>query len=327
MDSSRVVFNSETNIKQILKIAIVGGGTMGRGIALAAARRGLGVLIIEKNEAEKDRSLTELSEYMDRKIARWSMTEAEKSTFLTQIRWATELDAITDERFIIEAIPEDYDLKKELLQELDSLQICNHSIFVTNTSTLSITELASVTHCPERVIGMHFLNPVEKARVVELVRGLKTSTETFNAAAALAEKLDRVAIEVYESPGYVTTRVILPMLNEAIHVLMAGVASAEDIDTAIKLGYDLPKGPLEMADEIGLDMVLNWLDTLFRDLGDEKYKPCPLLRMLVRAGNLGQKSGQGFFKYDSDGGRIIGSGQSAAAYQQFFKPGLVSERH
>jgi len=304
----------------VFKLAVIGGGIMGRGIALAAARRKIDVLIIEVGKKEMEHSRLELNEFLDRQISRWTLTESEKTAYLQYIKWSVGLDKITDENYIIEAIPEDYQMKKSLIGALDQTRACQDAILITNTSTLSITELASVTKCPDRVIGMHFLNPVEKARVVELVRGLKTGAETFRRAALLAEKLDRVAIEVYESPGYVTTRVILPMINEAIQVLMAGVASAEDIDTAIRLGYDFPMGPLEMADEMGLDMVINWLDTLFSELNDPKYKPAALLRMLVRAGQLGCKTGQGFFRYDEDLERIPGSGQNATGYERYLKP-------
>lgn len=298
------------------KLAIIGGGIMGRGIALAAARSGLQTTIIEASEVDKKHSRSELIEFIDRQIARWTMTEAEKGECLARIKWGVGIELISDENYIIEAIPEDYAKKKELFKRLETVRIPKETILITNSSTLSVTEIASVTKCPERVIGMHFLNPVEKARIVELVRGLKTSSDTFNKAALLAEMLDRVAIEVYESPGYVTTRVVLPMINEAIHVLVDAVATAEDIDTAIRLGYDFRKGPLEMADEIGLDMVISWLDTLHHDLNDSKYKPHQLLRTLVAEGHLGHKTSRGFFQYDDDGVRLPGSGINVSAYKE-----------
>jgi 3-hydroxybutyryl-CoA dehydrogenase len=289
---------------------------MGQGIAVSAARRGIEVLLIEKDEDLLKQSVAEISESLGREIVRWAMTESEKKAIMSRIKGAVDFSQIKNQQYIIEAIPENLDLKKRLFARLDS-HCAPEAIFITNTSTLSITELASGTVRSDRVIGMHFLNPVTKVPMVELVRGLKTSVETFRMALALAEKLERTAIEVYESPGYVTTRVMMPLVNEAIQVLMEGVASAEDIDTALRLGYELPHGPLAMADQIGLDLVLNWLETLFRDLGDTKYRPCPLLRMLVRAGHLGVKTGQGFFRYDSEGRMIPGSGQTAAAYQRF----------
>ncbi len=303
-------------ISSIGKVVVVGGGTMGQGIAQAAAKRGIEILLIEKNEERLQEALSEIAEYFDHEIARWAMTESEKEATLSRIKGDVGFDGITDQLYIIETIVEDLKEKALVYKQLD--QVCKpEAIFITNTSTLSITELASTTERPDRFIGMHFLNPVPKIHLVELVRGLTTSLRTFNKALALAEKLDRTAIEVFESPGYVTTRVMMPLVNEAIQVLMEGIASAEDIDTAIRLGYEFPRGPLEMADKIGLDNVLNWLDTLFHNLGDVKYRPCPLLRMLVRAGNLGLKTGQGFFRYDPEGRIIPGSGQTAAAYRRF----------
>lgn len=301
------------------KIAIIGGGTMGRGIAQAAARRGMEVLLIERDPDLLEQSIASIADRLDKEIARWAMTESEKKLILSRITGGIDSAYITDEHYIIEAVPEVLELKREVFRDLDQHAKNVDTIFITNTSTFSITELASQMTDSDRVIGMHFLNPVQKSQVVELVRGLNTSLETFNKASILAKRLERTAIEVFESPGYVTTRVMMPLVNEAIQVLMEGVASAEDIDTAIKLGYELTSGPLEMADDIGLDLVLNWLETLFHDLGDLKYRPCPLLRMLVRAGNLGVKTGRGFFRYDDQGVRIPGSGQSAANYERFFR--------
>jgi 3-hydroxybutyryl-CoA dehydrogenase len=186
--------------------------------------------------------------------------------------------------------------KQNLFKKID--EICDkETIFVTNTSALSITEIAEVTQRPERVIGMHFLNPVPKIPLVEIVRALKTSDETFNIINEFSDTLDKTAVEVFEYPGYITTRVIVPMINEAMYILMEGVASAEHIDTAIRLGYNFSKGPLALADMIGLDELMAWMETLFRELGEAKYRPCPLIRKLVRAGHLGVKTGKGFFEY------------------------------
>jgi len=302
----------EDNDQVIDNLVIVGAGTMGRGITIVAAKRGIEVLLIEKNEASLNRSLGKITDNLDQEISRWAMTESEKKAILSRVRGVVEFSEITDQQLVIEALNEDFDLKKAVLKELD--KYCkDQSILITNTSTLSITELASETGRPDRVIGMHFLSPVQKIKLIEIVRGLNTSADTFRKAIALAKRLERTPIEVFESPGYVTTRVLMPLVNEAIQVLMEGVASAEDIDTAIRIGYEIPTGPLAMADSIGLDQVLRWMETLFRDLGDAKYRPCPLLRMLVRAGHLGIKTNQGFFKYDEEGKVIAGSGQKSSS--------------
>jgi 3-hydroxybutyryl-CoA dehydrogenase len=291
-------------------IVIVGGGTMGSGITVVAAKRGIEVLLIEKNEASLARSLEMIAESFDRDISRWSMTESEKKAILSRIKGVVEFSEITNQQLIIEALNEDFELKKSIFKELD--KYCqDQAILITNTSTLSITELASETGRPDKVIGMHFLSPVQKIKLIEIVKGLNTSTDTFQKVMAFARKLERTPIEVFESPGYVTTRVFIPLVNEAIQVLMEGVASAEDIDTAIRIGYEIPNGPLAMADTIGLDQVLKWMETLFHDLGDAKYRPCPLLRMLVRAGHLGVKTNQGFFKYNENGEIIAGSGHNS----------------
>jgi 3-hydroxybutyryl-CoA dehydrogenase len=302
-----------TNSEQLV---IVGGGTMGQGIAETAARRGLDVLLIERDDVSLKRALDAIAETLSKEIEKWALTAAEKKSILAHIKGSTDFNDISDQVFIIEAIPESLESKQGIFRHLDG-GIHPDAILITNTSTLSITELAAATSRPERVIGIHFLSPVPKIKVVEIVRGVHTSNQTYQKALTLADRLERTAIEVFESPGYVTTRVIIPMMNEAIHVLMEGVASAEDIDTALRLGYDLSNGPLAMADKIGLDTVLTWQETLFHDLGDQKYRPCPLLKMLVRAGLLGMKTSQGFFKYDEEGRIIPGSGLTTTALDRY----------
>lgn len=277
---------------------------MGCGLARTVAARGITALIKEKDDACLARSLAAIEAGLDLEIARWSLTESEKRAILSRIHGVRTLEELADAPFIILALPEgQMELRVSIWRELHTL--CDpQTIFISNASTLSITELANASGRPDRFIGGHFLNPVPKRPLVELVRGLHTSDETYNKVKAFIDSLKKTPIEVFESPGYVTTRVILPLLNEAMHVVLEGVASAEDVDAAMKLGYDFDQGPLEMADRMGLDEVLAWMQHLFVELGELKYRPCPILRKLVRAGHLGTKTGQGFFRYDSEGRRV-----------------------
>lgn len=288
---------------EINRIAVVGSGTIGKGLAQAISESGLEVVLVGKDKQLLDEALKKISEGLDREIARWAMTAADKKSILSRIEGTTNLEKVETCEVIISAIDEDLHSKLTLFAKLDN--ICPpETIFVTNTSTLSVTELAASTRREDKFIGMHFLNPVPKVPLVEVVRGLKTSDVTFQKMQQVAEKLKKTPVEVFESPGYVTTRVIISMLNEAMHLLMEGVASAEGIDTAIKLGFNFPEGPLSLADRMGLDQVMSWMEGLFRELGDLKYRPCPLLRKLVRAGQLGMKSGRGFFIYDENGKKL-----------------------
>ena len=288
----------------IHKVMVIGGGVMGRGISRLIAATGIGVLLMDLNQQIVKQSLESIEEEMDAEIKKWGLTKSEKKAILSRIKGATDLEQACDCNMLIEAIPEDLALKQELFKKLDKL-CAEKAIMVTNTSTLSVTEIASVATHPEKIIGMHFLPPVTKVPVVEIVRGLKTAKNTFEIIKKFAEEqLNKTVVSVYEYPGYVTTRVIVPLLNEAMYVLMEGIASAEDIDTAMKLGYGFNVGPLALADMMGLDEVMSWMENLLKELSEHKYNPCPLLRKLVRAGHLGKKTGQGFFKYDEDGNKI-----------------------
>jgi len=293
---SRGALDIEEGNQPIKKAVVIGAGTMGRGISQLIASKGIDVVLIERDSEGVRVAKEKLVENMDAEIERWTMTESEKKAILSRTKITKDIDSAIYGDLVIEAITENLVAKQNLLKKID--EICDkETVFVTNTSALSITEIAEVTHRPEKIIGMHFLNPVTKIPLVEIVRGLKTSDQTFDLIKEFSETLDKTAVEVYEYPGYITTRVIVPMINEAMYILMEGVASAEHIDIAIKLGYNFSRGPLSLADMIGLDELMAWMETLFRELGETKYRPCPLLRKLVRAGHLGVKTGKGFFEY------------------------------
>ncbi len=285
------------------KIVIIGGGVMGQGIARVVAATGTEVVLIDKDLQLATRAYHEISDKLDREIERWGITESEKKAILARINPAGDYRPAKQAPMVIEAIQEDLEAKKLLLAHLDNI-CAPGTIIVSNTSTLSITELAAATSRPDCIIGLHFLNPVHKVPVVEIVSGMKTSPETIEAIREFVALLNKTPVMVHEYPGYITTRIIVPFLNEAMHVLMEGIASAEDIDTAMKLGFGFNMGPLSLADMMGLDEVMSWMENLLDELSEHKYNPCPLLRKMVRAGQLGVKTGQGFFKYDSEGNRI-----------------------
>ena len=284
----------------IRAVGLVGGGTMGQGIAITCAASGLDVLLREKTPGLARESVEQIGHALDRDIAKWRRTESEKKAILGRVKTLDEFDALEKADIIIECVPEDLELKTSIFQRLD--QICPpEDVLATNTSSLSVTEIGARTRRSDRVIGLHFLQPVPKVPLVEVVRGLGTSDSTFRTAMDFVRVLGKTGVEVFEYPGYVTTRVILPFLNEAMNVVMEGVATPEAVETSMKLGYGLPVGPLALADRIGLDEVSRWMQYLFEELGDLKYRPCPLLRKMIRAGHLGVKSGRGFFEYDDDG--------------------------
>jgi 3-hydroxybutyryl-CoA dehydrogenase len=284
-------------------IVVVGAGVMGRGLAETIATAGHEVLLIDRTTKQAERGIKGISESIDREISRWGLTKSDKKAIMSRILPSSDLSQVEDAEIVLEAIPESLELKKQLFERLDRL--CSpHALLITNTGTLSISEIASSTQRPEKVVGMHFLVPVSRVPLVEIVKGLSTDEQTFNRAVQFAEMLDKKWIAVNEYPGYVTTRIIVPMLNEAMHVLMEGVASAEDIDEAMKLGFGFNVGPLTLADMMGLDVVMSWMNNLRDELADHKFNPCPLLRKLVRNGHLGVKTGRGFFVYDAEGNRI-----------------------
>ncbi len=276
------------------RLGIVGGGMMGRSIAEKVASNGIDVVVQEVSGEMVERAREDLAASLDAELRKWGITQSEKKVVLSRVKFVTDIGELAPTDMIIETVTEDLDTKKSVMREL-GLVCPPERIFITNTSTLSITEIAAESGRPEKVIGMHFLPPVTANPVVEVVRGIETSKETYATAMELARALDKTAIEVFEYPGYVVTRGIIPLLNEAMYIVMEGVASADDVDLALKLGYQFKMGPLEYCDRMGLDKVMAWMEHLFRELGDVKYRPCPLLRKLVRAGHLGRSTGRGFF--------------------------------
>lgn len=278
--------------------AIVGGGTMGRGIAQVFAAAGVPTRLVERDDALAQAAREGLEELLDREVAKWGMTEGEKKALLRRVTFTADLATIRGCDVVVECIQEDLDAKIALWTRIE--EIAGRDVLkITHTATLSVSEIAAKLLEPGRLVGMHFLPPAPRIPVVEIVRGLKTTDAAFAATREMAVTLGKKPVEVFEYPGYITARVICPMLNEAMHALMEGVASAEDIDTAMSLGFGFEAGPLRLADRIGLDAVLKWMQALFDELGEAKFRPCPLLRKMVRAGQLGVKSGKGFFEYDA----------------------------
>lgn len=286
------------------KIGVIGGGTMGQGIAEMLAAKGLDVMLVEKTAERLNYSYEMIETSLDKQLEKWAITQAEKKLILARIQKVTHFAELSSCDMVIETIVEDLEAKQKVFNQLD--QVCpSHIILASNTSTLSLTELASSTMYPERVIGMHFIHPVAKVDLVEIVRGLKTSDSTFEDTKAFVDEIvEKKGVMIYESPGFVSSRLICLFINEAMHVLQEGVASPEDIDDAMRIGYQFQNGPLEMADRFGLDSVLAALENMFREYGELKYRPSTILKKMVRAGQLGTKSGEGFFKYDKDGDRI-----------------------
>ena len=288
---------------RVSKVAIVGAGVMGQGIGQTVSAAGIEVIMIEKDGGRIELAKNSLSESIDNEIKRWGMTNSDKKAIFSRIFWETDLSKTADCDLIIEAVPEILNLKIDIFKRLDELAQ-KSSILISNTSTLSLTKLAEATNRPEKVIGLHFLNPVPKVPLVEVIKCLHTSNETVKVVKNFARTIGKTPVEVYEYPGYVTTRAIVPLLNEAMHILLEGIATAKDIDTAMKLGYNFQYGPLEMADMMGLDEVLSWMNSLWKTLGEPRYRACPILRKLVRERKLGKKTGQGFYKYDQHGNMI-----------------------
>ena len=282
----------------IHRIAVVGGGTMGNGIAHVAAQHGREVRLLDVSAEVLEGAMATIAKNLARQVEREILDESARDATLGRIETSTDVAAGAEGvDLVIEAVPEKAQLKYDLFETLDRA-VSPDTILASNTSSISITELAAHTSCPDRVIGMHFMNPVPVMRLVEVIRGLATSDETTHTTLEFAEQLGKIPVEVNDFPGFVSNRVLMPMINEAVTALMEGVADAESIDTVMKLGLNHPMGPLELADLIGLDTCLNILEVLHRELGDDRYRPSPLLRKYVAAGWLGRKSGRGFYAYE-----------------------------
>ncbi len=286
----------ESNGTEIRSVGVVGAGTMGSGIAQVAAQSGFDVVLVDISSAALAKGLATIAKSLERLVAKGKLAPEASAAAQAKLASAGELDALSGCDLVVEAVVEKFDVKRQVLLALDKV-LPAHAILATNTSSISITRLAAVTSRPERVIGMHFMNPVPLMQLVEIIRGLQTSQETCDAVFAMTRKLARTPVEVNDAPGFVSNRVLMPMINEAVFCLYEHVGEASAIDEVMKLGMNHPMGPLALADLIGLDVCLDILRVLEEGFGDPKYRPCPLLVKMVDAGYLGRKSGRGFYAY------------------------------
>lgn len=280
----------------IQKVMVVGAGQMGSGIAQVFAQSGYEVILNDLNQEALQKGIRFIEKVLNKDVAKGKITEKNKADALSRLSTSESLKDAGDCDLVVEAIVESMEVKMSVFKELDQIAP-KHTILASNTSSLPITEIAAVTNRPEKVIGMHFMNPVPVMKLVEIIRGLATSDETYEAIAYASKQLNKISVEVNDFPGFVSNRILLPMINEAIYTVYEGVASPEDVDTVMKLGMNHPMGPLQLADFIGLDTCLSIMEVLHEGLGDSKYRPCPLLRKYVKAGWLGKKTARGFYEY------------------------------
>ncbi|SET75329.1 3-hydroxybutyryl-CoA dehydrogenase [Oceanobacillus limi] len=280
----------------IKKVMVIGAGQMGSGIAQVCAQAGFDVLLHDMKEAALDKGISTIEKLLTRAVEKDRISEADKTSTLDRLTKSTNLEDAKSCDLVIEAVVENMDVKTKVFQQLDEITP-KHAILASNTSSLPITEIAAVTNRPDQVIGMHFMNPVPVMKLVEIIRGLQTSDATYQAIEKMTNDLNKTPVEVNDFPGFVSNRILMPMINEAIYTVYEGVASPEDVDTVMKLGMNHPMGPLTLADFIGLDTCLYIMEVLYEGFGDSKYRPCPLLRKYVKAGWLGKKTGRGFYQY------------------------------
>jgi 3-hydroxybutyryl-CoA dehydrogenase len=284
---------------ELKNVSVIGGGTMGNGIAHVFALKGFQVNLIEMNSGLLERAVNTISKNLDRQVKKEIISENDKKKILDRINKVAGIENTPkNSDLVVEAIYENIDAKLSIFKTLEGM-IKKEAIFASNTSSISITELSSVCRS-DKFIGMHFMNPVPVMKLIEIIRGYSTSDETYNAIKELSVKLDKTPVEVFDYPGFVANRILMPMINEAVFAFFEGVASAEDIDTVMKLGMNHPMGPLTLADFIGLDVCLSIMEVLYSGFNDSKYRPCPLLKKMVAANKLGRKTGEGFFKYNQD---------------------------